>query len=91
MTGPEIMAALTRMRVRHGLTQREVAEAAEVTQAHVSQIENGHQTPRLETLLRYADAVGAELAVARRHGVMPPALPRRLHGVSRRFAQGMRR
>lgn len=91
MTGPEIMAALTRMRVRHGLTQRDVADSAGVTKEHVSQIENGTRTPRLETLLRYADAVGAEIAIARRHGEMPPALPRNFRGVSRAIAAGVRR
>jgi len=41
-----------------GLSQRELAERAGLTQAQVANIENGRQIPRADTLLRLSDALG---------------------------------
>jgi transcriptional regulator with XRE-family HTH domain len=53
------------MRKRNGLTQAVVAEDMGVSEPLVSMLENGRRV-RVDTLLRYADAVGGELAVIRR-------------------------
>jgi len=84
VTADDIVAALTRMRVRHGLTQDDVAMAAGVTGAQISMIENHKRVPSMETLLRYAAAVGAEIAVARRRDEIPADVrPRSFRGLSR--------
>lgn len=67
MTVDEIVGSLTRMRKRSGLLQKDVAEMMHVTRPLVSMLESGKRVPRLDTLLAYADAVGAEIAVARIH------------------------
>ncbi len=41
-----------------GLSQRELAERAGLTQAQVANIENGRQIPRADTLLKLSDALG---------------------------------
>ncbi|MFE9643785.1 helix-turn-helix domain-containing protein [Streptomyces sp. NPDC006365] len=50
-----------------GLTQQEVATALGVSQARVSQIENG-KADGLDTLRAYAAALGGEVAVVIRRG-----------------------
>ena len=85
MTATELVEVLTRMRVRAGLTQQDVADEMGVTGAQVSQMENGKRTPRLDTLLRYAEAVGGELVAIRGDAVIVPTQRRRLRGISRRF------
>ena len=40
-----------------GLTQKQVAEAAEITQAQYSHIENGRGAPSLQTLVKLASAL----------------------------------
>lgn len=45
-------------------TQSEIAEAMNVSQAAVSQLENGKRGIVLETLERYLNAIGAELIVS---------------------------
>jgi transcriptional regulator with XRE-family HTH domain len=51
-----------RLRRARGWTQYDLAEAANVRQALISQIENGAANPTLETLERLAAAFGAKLA-----------------------------
>ena len=50
-----------------GLSQAEVGKRMGVTQAAVARIESGDRDPRLSTLRRYANAVGASI----RHLVTP--------------------
>lgn len=62
--------ALRRVRVEQGLSQSTVAELAHIDQGDISRLENGEgkHGPTLETLVRYAHAVGAGLVV----GLVPP-------------------
>jgi len=48
-------------RVRRGLSQRELAELTGTTQSAVSRLEGGGRVPRLDTLLRVANALDCTL------------------------------
>ena len=48
-------------RVESGLTQAEVAERAGTTQSAIARLERGGRPPKLDTLMRIADALDAEL------------------------------
>ena len=63
MTGGDLLAQLAAVRYRRKLSQAVVAERMGVSPARVGHIESGYRTPNLGTLLRYADAIGAELVV----------------------------
>lgn len=54
---------LRERRLSLGMTQREVAEVASMTQSMVSEMETGLTQPNLPTMMRYAHAVGMELKV----------------------------
>ncbi|MBA4861777.1 helix-turn-helix transcriptional regulator [Streptomyces sp. PSKA54] len=58
---------LAALRRDTGLTQKDVAAALGVSQARVSQIENG-EVDSLDTLRAYAAALGGEVAVVIRRG-----------------------
>lgn len=61
-----ILESLTAIRIRNGLTVREVARRMHCTSPSISQLELGHRRGRtvtLERLLRYAAAIGAEIHV----------------------------
>ena len=60
------MAHLARIRRSRGLSQVEVAKRMRVTDASVSMLESGRRTPSLDTLILYANAVGAELVLNKR-------------------------
>lgn len=53
------------LRVRQGLTQRDLAERTEIHQAGVSRILSGKTQPRIDTAERLARTLGAELRVVR--------------------------
>lgn len=55
----EMRAALVRVRREGGLTQADVAEMLGVSQQAVNKLERYDADPRLSTLERYANAVGA--------------------------------
>lgn len=57
-------ATLRRQRESQGLTQRKLAERAEVSQAAVARIESGSRSPTVEMLERLFAAMGVQLAVA---------------------------
>ncbi len=50
-------------RGRRGLTQAELAELCGTTQSAVARLERGTRPPRLDTLLRIANALDCELDV----------------------------
>ena len=53
-----------------GLSQRELAELVGTTQSAIARLERGGRPPRIDTLLRIADALECELVVdlrPRRH------------------------
>lgn len=51
------------LRVRRGLSQRELAERTGTTQSAIARLESGVISPSLPTLDRIANALGAELHV----------------------------
>ena len=55
----ELIAA----RSRAGLTQGEVAERMGTTQSVVARLESGRRAPSMQTVQRYAQAVGARAVV----------------------------
>jgi transcriptional regulator with XRE-family HTH domain len=46
-----------------GLTQQDVARELRVTQAWISKLENANHDHKLESLLSYFDAIGAEMSL----------------------------
>lgn len=50
-------------RVKKGLTQKELAEAARLTQSVIARLESKKAIPQLDTLLKVAAALGCNLAV----------------------------
>ena len=65
-------ADLQQMREDAGRSQRSVARAAGVTQAHLSAIEAGEAEPSLEVLGRLGSALGADLSVKYFANTGPP-------------------
>jgi len=59
-------------RQARGLSQRELAELTGTTQSAIARLEAGGRPPRIDTLLRIADALDADLHVELR--------PRQLEG-----------
>jgi transcriptional regulator with XRE-family HTH domain len=54
--------ALRLLRVYSDMTQKEMAEALEVSQSFLSEIEKGRKQPTLELLRRYSDRLGVPLS-----------------------------
>ena len=52
---------LRELRQKRGVTQHELAEAAGLTDAYVSNMENGFAVPSLTTVLRLAVALGCKV------------------------------
>ena len=50
-------------RQEKGLSQRELAELVGTTQSAIARLERGGRPPRIDTLLRIADALDCELVV----------------------------
>src|SRR4051794_13228819 len=60
-----LTAQLRRMREEQGLSLTDVSERSGLTRAAVSRLENGwNLNPTLETLFRYAAAVGAHVSLS---------------------------
>ncbi|MFF9129104.1 helix-turn-helix domain-containing protein [Streptomyces sp. NPDC014806] len=53
---------IRRVREHHNLTQHDVCGRSGIDIATYSRIEQGHSSPKLDTLIRIADAIGCELA-----------------------------
>lgn len=58
-----VLEAMIQARVAAGLTQAEVAARAGTTQSAIARLEGGRVSPSIETLGRYAAAVGKRLRV----------------------------
>ncbi len=88
-----IGSLLRKQRDAARLTLAEVSERSGVTIAHLSRIENGLTDPRLSTLQRVMDAIGAslsDLAVPRTAAVsVDTVLERRASGRSRLDRAGL--
>lgn len=59
----QVIEAMMRARIEAGLTQAEVAERAGTTQSAIARLEGGRVSPSVNTLRRYAAAVGKRLRV----------------------------
>jgi len=59
----EVIEHLTKLRIKRGLSQQQVAERMGTTQSRVSSFERIGGDPRLSTLQRYARAVDVRLCV----------------------------
>lgn len=58
-----IIDRLIEERHNRGMTQKELAEAASLTQSVIARLEGKKATPQLDTLLKVATALGCGLAV----------------------------
>jgi transcriptional regulator with XRE-family HTH domain len=58
-----IADAVAERRLELGLTQQELAELCDTTQSAIARLESGGRPPRIDTLLRIANALDCELAV----------------------------
>lgn len=58
-----IINMLIKQRHRLGMTQKELAEAACLTQSVIARFESKKAMPQLDTLLKVAAALGCELAI----------------------------
>jgi transcriptional regulator with XRE-family HTH domain len=58
----EVGEQIRRVRERHNLTQQQVCGRSGIDVASYSRIEQGHSSPKLDTLIRIADAIGCPLA-----------------------------
>jgi predicted transcriptional regulator len=54
---------VTERRVAMSLSQRELAELVGTTQSAIARLERGGRPPRIDTLLRIADALDCDLVV----------------------------
>ena len=59
----KIADRVAEQRVAKGLSQRELAELVGTTQSAIARLERGGRPPRIDTLLRIADALECELIV----------------------------
>ena len=64
MLSQQLVEALTKERVRQGLTQKTVAERMGVHPNFVQIVEYKTREPKISTLERYADALGVTLEVS---------------------------
>jgi len=53
---------IRQVREHHNLSQRQLCERTGIDIATYSRIEQGHSSPKLDTLIRIADAIGVDLA-----------------------------
>jgi DNA-binding XRE family transcriptional regulator len=60
----EIASELAELRASRSLSQRELARLVGTTQSAIARLESGGRPPRIDTLLRIADALDCELHVS---------------------------
>jgi transcriptional regulator with XRE-family HTH domain len=59
----EIAEQVVQQRKAHGLSQEELATLTGTTQSAIARLESGGRPPRIDTLLRIAEALDCELVV----------------------------
>ncbi|MGD0713279.1 MAG: helix-turn-helix transcriptional regulator [Gaiellaceae bacterium] len=59
----QIAGRVSERRAAMGLSQRELAELVGTTQSAIARLERGGRPPRIDTLLRIAEALECELVV----------------------------
>jgi transcriptional regulator with XRE-family HTH domain len=62
---------VAKQRKAHGLSQKELAELTGTTQSAIARLESGGRPPRIDTLLRIAEALDCELIVELRPRTKP--------------------
>jgi len=58
-----IAGQVARRRAERGLSQRELAGLVGTTQSAIARLESGGRPPRIDTLLRIADALACDLSL----------------------------
>ena len=66
-----IAEQVTQQRKARGLSQKELAELTGTTQSAIARLESGGRPPRIDTLLRIAEALDCELIVELRARTKP--------------------
>ena len=66
-----IAEQVTEQRKARGLSQKELAELTGTTQSAIARLESGGRPPRIDTLLRIAEALDCELIVELRPRTNP--------------------
>jgi transcriptional regulator with XRE-family HTH domain len=66
-----IAEQVTEQRKSRGLSQKELAELTGTTQSAIARLESGGRPPRIDTLLRIAEALDCELIVELRPRTKP--------------------
>lgn len=56
----EIIATAMDVRIRKGMTQKDLAEASGLTHSTISKIESQHSVPTLKTFLKYLQGLGLD-------------------------------
>jgi transcriptional regulator with XRE-family HTH domain len=59
----QVAQQVAEQRKAHGLSQQELAELTGTTQSAIARLESGGRPPRIDTLLRIAEALDCDLAV----------------------------
>jgi len=59
----QIAQQVAEQRKAHGLSQQELAELTGTTQSAIARLESGGRPPRIDTLLRIAEALDCQLVV----------------------------
>ena len=59
----QIADQVSQQRKAHGLSQHELAELTRTTQSAIARLESGGRPPRIDTLLRIAEALDCDLRV----------------------------
>jgi ribosome-binding protein aMBF1 (putative translation factor) len=59
----QIAERVAEQRIAKGLSQRQLAERCGTTQSAIARLERGGRPPRIDTLLRIADALDCDLVV----------------------------
>ncbi|WP_205857155.1 helix-turn-helix domain-containing protein [Phytoactinopolyspora endophytica] len=71
----DIAAQVIALRLRHGLTQAELAERCGMDQGDISRIERGSTNPTARTLQRIAEALEADVRLVDRPAPSPQPTP----------------
>jgi ribosome-binding protein aMBF1 (putative translation factor) len=71
----QIAEQVTAQRHARGLSQAELAELCSTTQSAIARLEAGERPPRIDTLLRIANALDCNLAVELRPRTIPRGGP----------------
>lgn len=66
-----IINELTEERIRSGISQRQLAEKTGLKQSAIARMESLQSTPRLDTLIRVANALGIKLEVTKESPGLP--------------------